>query len=270
MIVAATRKLQIAALCCGVFPKHIEEQRGQFENMFAAWIDAAVAARNAKRPTYDQVSAEVTGYDVVEKGQYPPSLDDVDVLVVSGSPASCYEDEPWIKKLATYLRDVYENKPAVKIFGGCFGHQLLFQTLMADHGGRVVKNPKGWEIGVHQVDLTPEFSSHFPESLRDGKLSYQFLHQDVASIGGPLPPGWVQLGKSDLCDVQGLFLPGRVLTFQGHPEFDKVSNGLCTKLLEGYGMIPGSRVDEFLELVDREDSRTLAGEVAIEFFLSKP
>lgn len=141
---------------------------------------------------------------------------------------------------------------------------------MAEHGGRVVKNPKGWEIGVHEVALTPEFSSHFPGSLQDGKLSYQFLHQDIASIDGPLPSGWVQLGTTALCDVQGMFLPGRVLTFQGHPEFDKVTNSLCTKMLEGYGMVPSSRVGEFLELVDREDSRTLAGEVAIEFFLSQP
>lgn len=103
-VAASPRKLRIAALCCGALPQNVAEQRGQFDNMFAAWIDAAVAARNAKRPTYDQVSAEVTGYDVVSKGQYPPSLDDVDVLIVSGSPSSCYEDEPWIKKLASYLR----------------------------------------------------------------------------------------------------------------------------------------------------------------------
>lgn len=164
--------------------------------------------------------------------------------------------------------DVYETKPAVKLFGGCFGHQLVCQTLLGQHGVRVEKNPQGWEIGVHHIRLTPEFAAHFPEQLKDMEMSFQFLHQDVVCRDGPLPEGWVDMGSSKLCQSQGVLKPGRILTYQGHPKFNQFINKGSTLSLIESGAVEETKKQSVLHLIDREDTRILAGEVAIEFFLS--
>jgi GMP synthase-like glutamine amidotransferase len=43
------------------------------------------------------------------------------------------------------------------------------------------------------------------------------MHRDVAFA---VPSGFQNLGTSPRCDVQGLYLPGRALSVQAHPEFD--------------------------------------------------
>ncbi|KAH6962156.1 class I glutamine amidotransferase-like protein [Ilyonectria sp. MPI-CAGE-AT-0026] len=257
--------LRVAVLRCFAIPDQIAQERGQFDAIFATWIQAAVKTRNNKRPASDQVVAEVKGWDVVGKRQYP-DLTEVDVLIVTGSTASAYDDEPWIHQLSDFLRDVYANHPLIKIFGGCFGHQIISHALLGSYGVRVEKNPAGWEIGVHQVDLSSEFSSQFPDVLNTSKVSYQFLHGDhVVTKEATLPRNWIEMGSSSLCAVQGLLDPGRVLTIQGHPEFDRFINGLSTSSLGDSGAISKERLDGFLKLVDQEDNADLVGEVTMEF-----
>jgi GMP synthase-like glutamine amidotransferase len=36
-----------------------------------------------------------------------------------------------------------------------------------------------------------------------------------------LPDGFINIGHSELCGLQGIYKRGRVLTFQGHAEFDE-------------------------------------------------
>lgn len=43
------------------------------------------------------------------------------------------------------------------------------------------------------------------------------MHQDIVSS---LPPGAQNLGDSPVCAIQGMLIPGRVLSVQGHPEFN--------------------------------------------------
>ncbi|KAF9873748.1 gmp synthase [Colletotrichum karsti] len=261
------RRLRIAILCCFTFPERITKERGGFDDIFAAWIFAAVDAYNGKRPK-DQVAVDFTGFDVFGKDQYPTSLDDIDALIVTGSAASAYDNEPWIHRLAAFLQDTYENNPSVKIFGGCFGHQIVCQALLAKEGARVFKNPNGWEIGVHEIDLTPEFTSFF-SSLDKSRISYQFLHQDIVESEPLFPKGWIQMGSSALCKVQGLLLPGRVLTYQGHPEFDRFITRESTIAVKEAGLISDSEnMDELFELVEKDDTRALAGEMVVEFFMS--
>jgi GMP synthase-like glutamine amidotransferase len=42
------------------------------------------------------------------------------------------------------------------------------------------------------------------------------MHRD--EVRDP-PPDAILLGSTDKCPVQGLYLPGRYITVQGHPEF---------------------------------------------------
>ena len=42
------------------------------------------------------------------------------------------------------------------------------------------------------------------------------MHKDIVYF---YPPGVEELGWSDRCKVQGMYIPQRVITVQGHPEF---------------------------------------------------
>ncbi|VUC38190.1 unnamed protein product [Clonostachys rosea] len=261
------RKLRLAALRCFTIPDVIAKERGQFDRIFADWIDLAVEERNNKHGPYDQVAVEHQGYDVVDKDEYPQHLDHIDGLIITGSTASAYDDEPWVHKLSKFIQDIYLNHSNVKIYGGCFGHQIVSQALLGSRGVRVVPNPKGWEIGVHRVELNKSFRDRFPGLLRSGNLSYQFLHQDNVSVDqATLPANWIQVGATPLCEVQGLFDPGRVLTLQGHPEFDSYINRLSTEPLARAKGFSKEQRHHYSQLIEREDSRQLAGQLVLEFF----
>lgn len=44
------------------------------------------------------------------------------------------------------------------------------------------------------------------------------MHRDIAF---QYPPGVQDLGYSPACKVQGMYVPKRLLTVQGHPEFNQ-------------------------------------------------
>ncbi len=52
------------------------------------------------------------------------------------------------------------------------------------------------------------------------------MHKDLIT---QYPPHITELGSSGLCKVQGMYVPGRVLTVQGHPEF---TEEIVAELLE--------------------------------------
>jgi GMP synthase-like glutamine amidotransferase len=52
------------------------------------------------------------------------------------------------------------------------------------------------------------------------------MHRDVVF---DIPPTFENLGSSALCAIQGLYRPGKVLTIQGHPEFDTFITGEILK-----------------------------------------
>jgi GMP synthase (glutamine-hydrolysing) len=52
------------------------------------------------------------------------------------------------------------------------------------------------------------------------------MHRDEVSS---YPKGAVPLAENDVCPVQGMLIPGKVITVQGHPEF---TEGIVRELLE--------------------------------------
>lgn len=110
--------------------------------------------------TYEGLSFVHSVYNVVI-GEYPDSLDDVDAVFITASAASSYDNEPWIQRLEEYVVMIYTMYPEIKLFGSCFGHHMICQALLKDHGVRVAKRPTGWEIGVIEVEFTDEFRKAF-------------------------------------------------------------------------------------------------------------
>lgn len=133
----------------------------------------------------------------VKDGEFPPENARLDGWLISGSPASVLDAEPWIPTLLALIRKlVAERQP---IFAACFGHQAVALAL----GGLVGENPCGWVFGL--TDTTMDGSPY--------KL-YAAHHQQVLR----LPEGAVLRGGNPDCPV-GSFAVGRhVLTTQYHPE----------------------------------------------------
>ncbi|KAE8382739.1 class I glutamine amidotransferase-like protein [Aspergillus bertholletiae] len=198
--------------------------------------------------------------------EFPTCFTEIDAIIVTGAPNSAYDADAWIKKMHCVLRDGYNHHPKVKLFGVCFGHQTMASALLGDRGVLAEKNPKGWEIGVQRVDCAPEFLNHFPRFTNGDvtvQRSLQFIHQDhVVVPDGSLPPGWVIMGKNDMCEVQGLFQPNRVLTYQGHAEFDRHIAKAVLDMLDN----PAWSGDDW-QAADRIDNADYFAGLLVEFLL---
>ncbi|KAK8044519.1 hypothetical protein PG993_004543 [Apiospora rasikravindrae] len=262
---ASRRVLQIAVLECEQMPPYIVQSHGNFAKIFERWLLAGTHQLNASKPAHERVSVKTSSWNVKE-GHYPSTFQGIDAVIISGSVNGVNDDAPWIATLRRYvLGGVYHNVPWIKIFGSCFGHQLIAQTLLGDHGVCVKRSDGGWEVGVQEVYHDYNFAQNFP-SLANSPMCYQFLHSDEVVVAQDnLPPTWSSIGSSMLCQIQGLYQPGRVLTYQGHPEFDRIIMNDFVRRLVKAGAIDACVSDTYLTFVERDDTRILAAEVLLRF-----
>ncbi|KAK8121156.1 hypothetical protein PG999_005276 [Apiospora kogelbergensis] len=248
-------------------PPYIVQSHGNFAQIFERWLLAGTHRHNLGKPSHERVSVRTTSWNVKE-GHYPSSFQGVDAIIISGSVNGVHDDVPWIATLRRYLLGVYHNLPWIKIFGSCFGHQLIAQTLLGDHGVRVKRSDGGWEVGVHDVYHDQVFVQKFP-NLSEAPICYQFLHSDEVVVKDNLPPTWSSIGSSTLCQIQGLYQSGRVLTYQlvwqGHPEFDRIIMNDFVRRLVKAGAIDADASETYLDFVERDDTRILAAEVLLGF-----
>jgi len=150
--------------------------------------------------------------------EFPDSIDECDLYIITGSKYSAYENTVWIKKLQALIQQLYLKKK--KLIGICFGHQIIAQSL----GGKVEKNTKGWGIGMAATHLTNTQEWMKPE--RD----FFFIlvsHQDHVT---KLPDNAINFCETKLSPNSGFYIDNHILTFQGHPEFSKDYVELIIKL----------------------------------------
>jgi GMP synthase-like glutamine amidotransferase len=173
----------------------LAEQFGEYPEMFARLLDLD--------PTLELVS-----FDVIN-GEYPADIDDVDAYLITGSKTSVYDDEDWIKPLMSFVRELDFAKK--KLVGICFGHQLIAQAL----GGKTSKSDQGWCVGIHTATLNQK-AQRFGSAGESFKLLSS--HQDQVEH---LADGAKILASTANCAAAMTSLGDHILTFQGHPEFDK-------------------------------------------------
>jgi GMP synthase-like glutamine amidotransferase len=261
--------LRIAMLNADIPVPNVFQRRGTYGNIFHELLNSA-ASRTSRN-----TNIKSTDYDV-QKSEYPPNLSEIDIILITGSASSSYDDLDWIHELDAYVLSIYVNYPHIKMFGSCFGHQLICQSLLKAHGVVVEKDPNGWELGVKEIQLTEQFrrtlgrtsnsaqqevTQTLPETMR-----LQFVHADHVKLPSyALPESWMIMGSTQHCAVQGVYQPGRVLTYQGHFEFDKFVN---TETLNVFGAAWDPKaLKEILEACDVEDDAQAAAEIVLAFLL---
>ncbi|GAM27413.1 hypothetical protein SAMD00019534_105890 [Acytostelium subglobosum LB1] len=174
---------------------------------------------------YGLENVETTLFNAVGY-EWPENPADYDGYLLTGSSANSYDQDDWILQLKRNLVEL--DRLEKKICGICFGHQIVAEAL----GGKVEKNPKGWELGQIDVPLTSEGQEFFGDFDIADRQSITILqiHQDIVTR---VPPGMTVLASNDICKIQSLCKRSttsgdagaspssryHIITFQGHPEF---------------------------------------------------
>jgi GMP synthase-like glutamine amidotransferase len=170
---------------------------GQYPERFATLL----------MPIYNAL--ELVIFDV-EHDVFPQDIHEVDAYLITGSRHGVNDGLPWITRLEAFVRELDKEKK--KIIGICFGHQIIAKAL----GGKAIKSPKGWGVGVSQnrIDAAkPWMHSEIKE------FNLLVSHQDQVV---ELPDGAEVLASSDFCPFYMIQIGNHILTIQGHPEFTKV------------------------------------------------
>ncbi|KAJ5987842.1 hypothetical protein N7481_003052 [Penicillium waksmanii] len=335
----APHRIHVAILDADIPCQSVYAKRGLYSSQFKTLLQAA-ATRLNKNDTSDPsspLSVHVTAFDAVggslppleclrstsqnaaePPASTPPTFSAIDAILITGSSASAYDPHPWISSLATFIQTVYKDYPLVKIFGSCFGHQIIAQALLSSQpaevglgltpslGGdanaiankqattqtqtqpfHVKHSSKGFEMGIQPITLNPEFTAHFPPLARahaSNPFRIQLIHGDIVvptstedsekEEEAKLPAPWMNIGYSASCQIQGLYLPGRILTYQGHFEFDAWGNAELMRYFGGRLGWEGSIVGDYIGLIERslvpgrdddDDSKAAAEAVVLLF-----
>lgn len=281
---AAGRTIRVAILSCAILANQPFSAPNCVVGMFEAFLQAGLDKMKHDY-RFSDTNIAFDRYNCVA-GQLPNLNADLDAIIITGSAASVRDCDTWILHLKKFIygklllhrgalrltsdpTELYLFRPEVKLFGTCFGHQILSAVLLRDVGAVVEENPKGWETGVHSIRLNPEFLSFFPyqSHLDMGMVtrSLQFIHREQVLLSGEeLPPEWIIVGGNKSSRIQGIFKPRRVLSFQGHPEY--TSSHCCMLLQRMTTWDPAQNFgNEDLKRVKRESDSQFFAEILIEF-----
>lgn len=141
------------------------------------------------------------------RGEYPASFDDYDAVLLTGSRADSFSQEPWVLTLRQKVEQLLQAKK--KLIGVCFGHQLIALCL----GARVGRAPQGWGAGRMSYQW---HGPTLPNTQGRGDIALLASHQDQVF---DLPEGATLLATSDFCPVAAFAVDDQVFCVQPHPEF---------------------------------------------------
>ena len=140
--------------------------------------------------------------------------------------------------MVDFVKKILFEQKRVRLVGVCFGHQIIGRAL----GQKVGRSEGGWEISVTPMQLTEKGKEVFGvEELVGSCSSFHYLrHAHILTIEQAIhqmhqdaiftyPPSVEHLGHSPSCHVQGMYERKRLITTQGHPEFDE---DIVAELLE--------------------------------------
>ncbi len=159
---------------------------------------------------------EDQGVVVVDARRAPLPEADWAGIIVTGSGSSAFDSDLWIRASGDFLKRAEEK--GSRIYGVCFGHQLLAQTF----GGRVERCAHGWELGTAPIRILAESGKDKLFAGMPSSFLAQETHRDVVT---ELPRGAIRLAENDHAQVQAFRLGERVWGTQFHPEFNRALMG---------------------------------------------
>lgn len=188
--------MNIGILKCDSVSDRFIAEHGQYPEMFATLLHTA------------NPNVTFTVYDA-ELGHLPTNTHAADAYLITGSRHGVNDGYLWIAQLEEFVRALYDAQK--KVIGICFGHQLIAKAL----GGKVIKSPKGWGVGMSQNTIVSHKEWMIPSS---DKINILVSHQDQVV---ELPLGAEVLASSDFCPYYMMQLGNHFFSIQGHPEFTK-------------------------------------------------
>ncbi|KAI7196624.1 class I glutamine amidotransferase-like protein [Hortaea werneckii] len=207
--------LRIAVLECDEPIGKTKEKYDGYGNLFKELLNAG-ADKVADKDGVQRPELDISKFDVVNHEIYP-NLEDVDGILLTGSKFNSFDNDPWILKLVEFTKKVLAQN-RVRLIGVCFGHQIIGRALDV----KVGRSNDGWEVAVVPVDLTEKGKQLFGIP----QLAIHQMHQDTVFA---YPSSVEPLGHSPRCQVQGMYSKHRLITVQGHPEFN---GDIVSELLE--------------------------------------
>ena len=147
----------------------------------------------------------------------------IDGVLITGSPSSVPDREPWSEALAAWI---HANAGRFPMLGVCYGHQLMAHAL----GGRVRTIPAGPELGTVELEAVEG------DWLELGRRAHEVHFDEVVDV----PAGARVLARSRACSVQALAYDDWGRSVQFHPEFD-------ASIVSAYGRVydVDARVEAF-------------------------
>ena len=142
------------------------------------------------------------------QGRYPDSFDDYDVVLLTGSKADSFSDEPWVQELRRRVTALLQQRK--KLLGICFGHQLIAHCL----GAQVGRAPNGWGMGRMSYDWVGP--TPLKPAAAGAPVNLLASHQDQVLT---LPVGATLQARSDFCPIAAYSIDDDVFCVQPHPEF---------------------------------------------------
>lgn len=176
-------------------PASIREQHGSFATMFQECFPSLGPPVSVCR---------------IYAGDPLPATANVMGALVTGSPASVTDQEPWMLALADWLRELHASEKP--LLGVCFGHQVLAWAL----GGQVDYHPQGREVGTQEIELTEAGQADPWLADLPSRFTAQLVHEQTVLV----PPAGAQvLGRNthDACQI--LRYGPKAVSVQFHPEF---------------------------------------------------
>lgn len=207
-----------AVFVAGPLPKGITEYEG---TAFEMYQDFFTRNEELNHDNEEWVSYSVT------KNEFPTheELLNLSGIAITGSFADAFDDKTeWVINLRKLINRIMNNSmySHIKLVGLCFGHQVIAHSLK---GGRAYINPlktnlhDNWEIGTREIIFNANFKKVFPNFDNEKKKSLNVIqhHRDaVVSI----PDKAILLASSKWTANELYVIGDRVLSFQGHPEFN--------------------------------------------------